>query len=231
MGVLDDAIRDHLDLKRRHGAEPEEIERAEREALGPVRRGPDEGEALAADFDEPFAYDQNEEAGWEEAPARESAGPAPAAAGEQDEQDEQEGVFDHAAELDEAPTTIQRPAQRPQAEPAEEPPREEKPFAEDDPFAEEEPFPEEEEHLPEEEEPFPDERSSPAPPPHAAPGTAPPEPTGDETAEYNVEEALREPGHKDEDVLEETPDFLQDAPDHDRLWFEQRPPKDFDFNG
>ena len=34
-----------------------------------------------------------------------------------------------------------------------------------------------------------------------------------------------------DDVLEETPEFLQDTPDHDRLWFEQRPPKDFDFDG
>lgn len=35
---------------------------------------------------------------------------------------------------------------------------------------------------------------------------------------------------EDEDVLEETPDFLQDTPEHDRLWFEQKPPKDFDFD-
>ncbi len=35
----------------------------------------------------------------------------------------------------------------------------------------------------------------------------------------------------EEDVLEETPEFLQDAPEHDRLWFEQRPPRDFDFDG
>ena len=34
-----------------------------------------------------------------------------------------------------------------------------------------------------------------------------------------------------EDVLEETPEFLQDTPEHDRLWFEQRPPRDFDFDG
>jgi hypothetical protein len=33
------------------------------------------------------------------------------------------------------------------------------------------------------------------------------------------------------DPLEETPEFLQDAPEHDRLWFEQRPPRDFDFDG
>src|SRR6516165_3938721 len=41
MGLLDDAIREHLDLKRRRGADPAEIERLEREALGPVRRGPE----------------------------------------------------------------------------------------------------------------------------------------------------------------------------------------------
>src|SRR5919202_1805456 len=38
MGVLDDAIREHLDLKRRRGASAEEIARAEAEALGPPRR-------------------------------------------------------------------------------------------------------------------------------------------------------------------------------------------------
>ena len=32
-----------------------------------------------------------------------------------------------------------------------------------------------------------------------------------------------------EDVLEETPEFLEETPEHDRLWFEQKPPKDFDF--
>ena len=33
-----------------------------------------------------------------------------------------------------------------------------------------------------------------------------------------------------EDVLEETPEFLQETPEHDRLWFEQRPPRDFDWD-
>ena len=37
------------------------------------------------------------------------------------------------------------------------------------------------------------------------------------------------PDGEEEDVLEETPDFLQETPEHDRLWFEQKPPKDFDF--
>jgi hypothetical protein len=33
-----------------------------------------------------------------------------------------------------------------------------------------------------------------------------------------------------EDLLEETPDFLEETPEHDRLWFEQRPPRDFNFD-
>jgi hypothetical protein len=40
MGVLDDAIRDHLALKRKHGADEAELARAEAEALGPARREP-----------------------------------------------------------------------------------------------------------------------------------------------------------------------------------------------
>jgi len=38
MGVLDDAIREHLELKRRRGVSDVEIARAEDEALGPARR-------------------------------------------------------------------------------------------------------------------------------------------------------------------------------------------------
>jgi hypothetical protein len=38
MGVLDDAIREHLELKRRHGAGEDELRRQEEEALGPARR-------------------------------------------------------------------------------------------------------------------------------------------------------------------------------------------------
>jgi hypothetical protein len=36
MGLLDDAIREHLELKRRAGADPGEIARTENEALAPV---------------------------------------------------------------------------------------------------------------------------------------------------------------------------------------------------
>jgi hypothetical protein len=36
MGLLDDAIREHLELKRRAGADPSEVARQQREALAPV---------------------------------------------------------------------------------------------------------------------------------------------------------------------------------------------------
>ena len=41
MGLLDDAIREHLELKRFGGADPSEVIRQEQEALGPVFRGDD----------------------------------------------------------------------------------------------------------------------------------------------------------------------------------------------
>jgi hypothetical protein len=44
------------------------------------------------------------------------------------------------------------------------------------------------------------------------------------------EEALAPAITPDEELLEETPEFLEEMPEQDRLWFEQRPPKDFDFD-
>jgi hypothetical protein len=38
MGLLDDAIREHLELKRLRGADPGEVAREQREALAPVPR-------------------------------------------------------------------------------------------------------------------------------------------------------------------------------------------------
>jgi hypothetical protein len=59
------------------------------------------------------------------------------------------------------------------------------------------------------------------------------------TVEFSVEEehaaeeeAAEEPEPEEAepaDELEETPEFLQETPEHDRLWFEQKPPRDFDF--
>jgi hypothetical protein len=206
MGLLDDAIRDHLDLKRRRGADPGEVERAEREALGPVRRNPTPSELAeaeaAAEPTDALAYDQAGEDDWSHDSLQEPA----ADAGLQP-------VYD------EPPA---EPVAGPPAFPAPAPP----PFDDDvrgpveDEGYEEEVYAEE----PHDEEPLPE---APAPRPAMA--------AGPETAEYDVEDALaaedkRKPGDDGEDVLEETPEFLQDTPDHDRLWFEQRPPKDFDFD-
>ena len=67
------------------------------------------------------------------------------------------------------------------------------------------------------------------------PRRLPPRDSLGETVEYDVERAMEaeneERTKREDDVLEETPEFLQDTPEHDRLWFEQRPPKDFDFDG
>src|SRR3954453_23999864 len=49
MGVLEDAIREHLDLKRKHGASDEELNQQEADALGPARRDLPEGEAEPAE--------------------------------------------------------------------------------------------------------------------------------------------------------------------------------------
>jgi hypothetical protein len=203
MGLLDDAIREHLDLKRRRGADPAEVERAEREALGPVRRGA-EGPALGeAELEEPLAYDHEEEEDWAEPPSDElafpqTAEPEPFDAGEP-----------HWAEEPSMPERTAGPAG---------------PADLDEP--------------PEAYEPFRDAAHSAAtPPPHPAPSSPPPahgaERAGGETVEYEVEGALdqEQRGENSEDVLQETPEFLQDTPDHDRLWFEQRPPRDFDFDG
>src|SRR5215204_1135277 len=65
MGLLDDAIREHLELKRRRGADADEIARLEAAALGDPRSGefakPDEERpAPAASEPEP----EPEEAPW-----------------------------------------------------------------------------------------------------------------------------------------------------------------------
>ena len=61
MGILDDAIREHLELKRRHGVPEEEVERQEEEALGPARRDvaqqPEDGEIAADAGDDTSLFD------------------------------------------------------------------------------------------------------------------------------------------------------------------------------
>lgn len=219
MGLLDDAIRDHLDLKRRRGADPGEVERAEREALGPVRRNPTPSELADADAAaEPTgapAYDQADEDRWSHDSLQEPAAEA--------------GVE----------TVYDEPPPEPVAGPSESPAPASPPFDDRRAPAQERSYEEESfERESFERESF--ERESFGEEPAHEPFATPPAPgpargAGPETAEYDVEDALaaeddRGRGDEGEDVLEETPEFLQDTPDHDRLWFEQRPPKDFDFD-
>ena len=76
MGLLDDAIREHLELKRRTGADPGEIARKEHEALDPVfpdENGAEAGEAVAEE--EPVVSPQADaEAGAGEHAASDAGG-------------------------------------------------------------------------------------------------------------------------------------------------------------
>jgi hypothetical protein len=141
MGLLDDAIREHLELKRRRGADPDEVARQEDEALG----APQRGEFAVAEADEEPVTDADATAAY-------AAGAEPDA-GRADREPEDEGWLDD-----------------------------------------------------EERDPL-----DPAPAEPAVDAEEPPRPGG-------------------EDVLEETPEFLEETPEHDRLWFEQKPPRDFDFD-
>ena len=71
MGILDDAIREHLELKRQHGVPEDELQRQEEEALGPARRDvaqqqeeaaePAAGQTATAEADEPAAHVADQE--------------------------------------------------------------------------------------------------------------------------------------------------------------------------
>jgi hypothetical protein len=224
MGILDDAIREHLDLKRRHGADPSEVERAEREALGPVRRAPEAAPGLEfrdqAVGEQPVALDHQDEQDWNE----------PALEAEPDEAEEEPAS---SGGMGRFLRRLSRSAPEEPGEPLEE--EEIHAAYEPSPFDEEEPDdrrPASASSAPrapaadEENLMAPESRPASTPVPHPAGA-----PAGGETVEYDVADALQQsPAEADEDVLEETPEFLQDTPDHDRLWFEQRPPRDFDFD-
>jgi hypothetical protein len=171
MGLLDDAIKEHLELKRKHGAPEEEVQRQEEEALGPVRRdAAQQPESADAEL---------VEAEGEELPAAEEEEGLTAAADE-------ELLFEEEEAGEEPFAAGEEPATEAQPEPR---------IADPDATQEYDPFAAEEQ-------------------------------LADEGAEPAVEDEEGEGG----DVLEDTPDFLQETPEHDRLWFEQKPPRDFDFD-
>lgn len=265
MGLLDEAIREHLDLKRRRGADPAEIERAEREALGPVRREP----VPAMPMD---AYELAAERGHLDAPdAHERSEPAepvrphkrrglfgrsrrePEVGDLHELEPEREshhrnGDFDSAAEQALRAPAAEQPRSLAHDEEPELPATSvyERPREPDDGSPQVHNDPRDDDpglssrHQAAQPAASLDDQSDGTPPPVAAPrGNAPPpEDTLLDTAEFDVEGSMSAPPEDSPpplpeagDVLEETPEFLQDTPDHDRLWFEQRPPRDFDFDG
>jgi hypothetical protein len=226
MGLLDEAIREHLELKRRSGADPDEIDRLEHEALGPVRRAPHDAEDDLFEAEEPAGPQGPEE---ELSPPFQRSG-EPALFDHDADDESFEPEFADPTEFEPSTEIAPRPAREPESDPAlrelarrdqDRAGRPREPLDDDAGVYEEEDIP-----------------ASPPPAPatsareqeRTSPGRGDPELVEQETEEYQVEGEQPNDSHG-EDVLEETPEFLQDTPDHDRLWFEQRPPRDFDLGG
>lgn len=267
MGILDDAIREHLELKRQHGARDSEIQELEDQAFGPPSRpgdpdfpehpaagdehaggngGPAAEAAVAgppADVESPppapespaveiGSVGQNTEpfdaataAGapaGEAAPVEEAPAPEESGGGQLFDQalDEEVGGDELDLGVEDLDLELDEESAEPAAEVAAGP----------DPEAE-----------PEE----PEATAAPEPLVEPAQAAPPPPPTeeqllpsedllDEEEDELGLslepeDENEDELGDGAEDVLEETPDFLRDAPDDEELWFEQGAPQDFDF--
>lgn len=283
MGLLDDAIRDHLDLKRRHGADPAEIQRAEQEALGPVRREPAMTTGQYEDehhFDDSHEDDVDATFVTSASPAEDIEVTSISVHDELDIEpmlihDDFDDGFDNDLPFAGASTRTSAkdepgidlsPVEPPLDSASDDTPRAggiaspgysdphfdefhqpaegklrrrlfsrrdktgEHPVV--DPSALEEhapaaaPEPAAPEHHDYDDDPFadPPEQQS---PPSLRIAT---ETELGHTVEYDVESAFAEEDKDGEDLLESTPEFLADAPEHDRLWFEQQPPRDFDFD-
>jgi hypothetical protein len=297
MSILDDAIREHLELKRAHGADEAEIKRLEDEAFGPAGR-PEEPDPLAeaptefmatpgaeaateptedsggrriniADLQEP------PEAAAAEAPPVPAEDPVQAAAPAEEELPaaEHDAIVEppdagHSTEerhaIAEQPTElfdVEAEMGTEDAPPAEAPSPSDEEIAEVEAgepklapveppteiHASRAPAPVDDVAEEEEDEDFwSDQRLSDeldqaleaplveedAP---VAEAPAAEEPTSEEheqpaAAAESEQKTNYDPDTGHEDVLEDTPDFLEDAPEDDELWFEQKPPKDFDFD-
>lgn len=310
MGILDEAIREHLELKRQHGAGDSELQQLEDEAFGqadrpgdeqapdPMAEAPtqfmeqpeiaeDEGarrEPTIADLQEPpplpepkqTAVAEPEPAPVDEAPAEEEqpameheiVADAVEASGPSTEErqtiaEQPTEIFDveeelggppnptdeelveeeiaeprlaptdplaGLAETEEAEVSVQGPA----------PDDDDEYDDEDDAFWNEQRLSDEldqaleaprdaepEAEVEIETEPEIEEPTEPDEEPESEEYAAPPE-TDEEPAP--VAESGPASANHEEDVLEETPDFLEETPEDDQLWFEQKPPKDFDFD-
>ncbi len=189
MGLLDDAIREHLELKRLRGADPGLVSREESEVFGPVR-----GQEPESDDGETTVQQLSPN---EDAPRE---GSDPTEHGEFSNVGQETAEIDMRTVLEDDPS----PDTGPTAGPVATAPVAARPRSAD---------------APEEQ------RSSDDSLEWEMPGEDSAEGSGEN--DLNTGESQDEPV---EDVLEETPDFLRDTPEQERLWFEQRPPRDFDFD-
>jgi hypothetical protein len=222
MGILDDAIREHLELKRSHGATDDEIRRKEAEVFGQARP-----EAAA----EAPPADEHTQLLTPEA--------APAADTHLEELEPLEAAPEDPYEVHPGDEPVPDPAvSEPTPEHHDVPPAAEAGAGMLEPH-EVEPGPPSTPHRHHEDETHPalvdhdhigGEEHAPEPVfGHAAETPTAPPVESPEVDEPPPAAQSSEQADEDEDVLEETPEFLQDAPEHDRLWFEQKPPRDFDF--
>jgi hypothetical protein len=289
MGILDEAIKEHLELKRQHGAGESELQQLEDEAFGAAERPGDEepqsdvlAEAPTKFMAQPEAPEADAEdaspprrpgphiADLQEAPLLEPEAPAEEDAPAMEHEAVSEPEPDAPAEPEPpaGPSTEERHAIAEQPTEmfdveeelaASEPPAPtEEELVEEataeprlspvDPLADIEEAADESEIQVEQvdddaddpDDEFWDEKrlsdeldqaleapreSEPEEPEPPVGGSEPEEPESGEEATSEQPSPSR-----DEDVLEETPDFLEEAPEDDQLWFEQKPPKDFDFD-
>lgn len=294
MGVLDEAIREHLDLKRRQGANEAEIKSIEDEAFGPagdleleatevVATGPDAGDQLDKVFEQARKAEeaqQAEQAVPAPAEPQQEVKPPPPPAGEpaakaesppeaevEVEQEtriiepadvpdelagdagdalemERQNLAGHPTENYDVDAAIAEEVELDQL--SESRLSEELDRALDSPSGGEapsEPAPEPEAAVVEESEvveetPLPDPEPTPEPEPENLEVEL-------EETEATVEEPAAEPTESpiddssgdeagneffdQENPLEGTPDFLEENPESESLWFEQKDPGDFDF--
>jgi hypothetical protein len=263
MGIFDEAIREHLELKRQHGVGDSELKQLEDDAFGlPERPGAEEptSDALA---EAPTEFMTSPEV-TEEAqaakrpdlpePAEEQAAaehetvpepePEPEPAADSADQEEREAIAEQPTEHFDVEEELAASVKRgPSDEELIEEEMDEPRLAPVDPLggieAEKTAAPEPES---EEDDAFWNEQrlsdeldqALDAPVAEASSETGGPEAVDEaeqaEVAEVEGDEEEPPEPRSDSDVLEDTPDFLEDAPEDDELWFEQKPPKDFDFD-
>ena len=282
MGILDDAIKEHLELKRQHGADASELKQLEDEAFGAAERPGSEGSIPDPLAEAPTEFMSQPDLAQPAEPKAEDEGTSEPIAPAAEEPSSRRSPRAEIADLQEAPQSP--PEER--AEEPEEPAEEEPPATDIEPEPKISPGPSTEEReaiaeqptemfdveeelagseppAPSEEELVEEEMSEPRLAPVdplsgldedgadeeaddffddkrlsdeldqalEAPSEVEEEPEWEAEPEEEEPEAEEPPPAKhEEDVLEETPDFLEEAPEDDQLWFEQKPPKDFDFD-